>query len=75
MPSVTLNFSAEHATRIQAALEDKGGLVDEEGVPRSATVADLKKHIIMDVAKFVRASELKAAKRAVVSSVSWVDIT
>ncbi len=75
MPSVTLNFSAAHATRIRAALEAGGNLVDEDGVPRPATVADLKNYIIKDVAKFVRNSEQRAAREAAASGVSWVNIT
>ena len=75
MASLTLNFSAAHAVRIKAALEAGGGIVDEDGNPRSATVADLKKYIIKDVAKFVRNSEQRAAREAAASGVSWVDIT
>jgi len=75
MPSVTLTFSGAHALRIQAALEAGGSLVDEDGNPRPATVADLKEHIIKDVAKFVRNSEQRAARQAADSGVSWVDIT
>ena len=76
MPSVTLQFSAAHATRIQAALEETRELVDEEtGEPRAATLADLKEYIIADVTQFVRTSEKRAAARASQSSLTYVDLT
>jgi len=75
MPSVTLNFSAEHALRIRTALEETRELVDEEGEPRTATVEDLKEYIIADVVRFVRTSEKRVAARAAQAGVDSVDIT
>ena len=75
MPSITLTFSSEHALRIQTALESDGTIVDADENPRSATVADLKKRIIGDVARFVRATEQRTAEQAAANNVGWVDIT
>ena len=75
MAKLSINFSDAHATRIQSALEEAMDLVDTEGEPRSATMADLKEYIIADVRQFVRTSEKRVARRAADTSVSTIDIT
>ncbi len=75
MASVTINFSAAHATRIQDALTESMDLVDEVGDPRPATIADLKAYIGSDIRQFVRTSERRVARAAAASASTDVDIT
>ena len=75
MEKLSINFSGAHAKRIQSALEEVLDLVDSEGEPRAATMADLKEYIIADVRQFVRTSEKRVARRAADTSVRYIDIT
>jgi len=75
MASVTINFSAAHSVRIQDALEEAIGFVDEEGEPRAATVADLKNYIIQDLTRFVLTSERRVARQTAQAVITSVDIT
>jgi hypothetical protein len=76
MPSVTLNFSAEHATRIQDAME-RAGLndLDENGDPLPITVENFKSYLINHTQRFVRQIERQAARDAVDSTIIDVDVT
>ena len=75
MASVTINFSTEHAVRIQSALEQTLMLKDENGDPRPATVADLKTYIVADVRQFVRSAERREAARVSRVGIDDVDLT
>jgi hypothetical protein len=75
MPSITINFSAEHASRISAALTETLSLTDAEGAPLAATVEDLKTYIIKDIRQLVRNSELRVAERAAREQATNIDIT
>ena len=68
MPSVTINFSAAHAQRLQAALEAN----ERSGAP--ATLADLKQYIISDLKQLVRRTEQRAAARAAAQATTDIDI-
>lgn len=76
MPSVTLQFSVEHATRIQDALE-RAGLNDrdEDDNPLPITVENFKNFLISHTSRFVRDSERQVARDAADQSVADVDIT
>lgn len=75
MPSVTLTFSAEHATRIQAALDIARPEVDEEGNLVPADVAKFKEYLIGEVAKFVRNVERQKARDDADAGVNWVEVS
>ena len=75
MPSVTINFSAAHATRLQTALAANDRLLDENGAPRAATIADLKAYIVSDLKQLVRSTEQRAAARAAAQATTDIDIT
>lgn len=75
MPSVTLNFSAEHASRIQAALEKARPSTDEDGELIPATVEDFKEYLIGETARFVRNVERQVARDAADQSVTFVELT
>ena len=69
MPSVTINFSAAQAQRLQAALEAN----TRSDAP--ATLADLKQYIISDLKRLVRRTEQRAAARAAAQATTDIDIT
>jgi hypothetical protein len=75
MPTLTINFSAEHAVRIQDALQEALALTDGNGDPRAATLADLKDYVVADLRQFVRTSEKRVARQAAEMAVDYVDIT
>ena len=75
MPSLTINFTAPVATRLQAAIEETYRPEDVDGNPVPATLQDLKQYIINDLRNFVRNSELRVARRAADQSVSDVEVT
>ena len=75
MPSLTINFSTAHATRIQAALEQVLRLEDENGEPRAATLVDLKNYVVRDVKQLVRTAEKRVARRAAEAVIADVDLT
>jgi len=60
MPSITLTFTTDHATRIAAAYGKKLSL---EG---PATVADVKAALVAEIRSVVRGVEAEEAHRAVV---------
>jgi len=69
MPSITINFSPEHATRIQDALTYALGL------EQPATAADLKAYVIADVRQLVRNTEKRMAEEAASAPIDYVDLT
>ena len=69
MASITINFSAEHAARIQTALEVALEL------DHPATVADLKNYIVTDVKQLVRNTERRIAREAAEAPITDVDLT
>jgi hypothetical protein len=75
MPTLTIDFSMQHAARIQASLEESMELKDENGDPRPATLADLKAYVIADVRNFVRNSEKRVARQLAEQGVDYVDLT
>lgn len=75
MPSITLTFSAAQAQRMQSALEESQELLDESGVPRAATVADLKYFVKQSIVRMVLASERRAAAKAADAAILPVEIT
>lgn len=74
MASITLNFSAANASRIQKALERRVNPVDGNGDPRPATLADFKEWLVEATRKTVVASEAADAREALAAPVD-VDIT
>lgn len=75
MPSITLNFTAAQAQRMQAALEETQELLDENGVPRAATAADLKYFVKQSIVRMVLASERRTAVKAADAAIQPVEIT
>jgi len=75
MPSVTLNFTAANATRIQDAIKETLNPLGEDLLPRDATVADLKEYLIKDIKQFVRSSERRVVARLANGSVNDVNLT
>ena len=69
MPSVTINFDAAQATRLQDALTESLELETPAGV------ADLKNYIVSDLKQFVRSSEKRVARKVAESTISDVEIT
>jgi len=58
MATLTINFTAANAARLQDALQESI-IID-----RPATLADLKEYVITDLKQLVRNSERRAAARA-----------
>ena len=75
MATLTITFSAAHATRIQDALEESMDLRDENGDPRAATMADFKDYVMRDVKQFVLTSERRVASRQAASAVDEIALT
>jgi hypothetical protein len=76
MASITLTFSAAHATRIQDALTEKLGLVDQDGDPRPATVAEFKAYLVNEIRQFVVDHERLVERRIIEAAApDLVDIT
>jgi len=69
MPSVTLTFSAAHATRIQDAITESLDLEEP------ATVEDFKNYIVSDVKQLVRTSEKRVARELAESTVNDVELS
>ena len=75
MADVTLTFTAPVAARIADALTESLELVDEDGAPRQATVADYKAYLIQKTKQFVKSSEKRVAAKAVIDPIEDIDVT
>jgi len=64
MPSITISLSNAAAIRLQDALAESLGLVDDDGKPRRATAEETKKYIIADLKQIIGTSERRAAAAA-----------
>jgi hypothetical protein len=69
MPTLTIDFSAEHGQRIQDALTESLNL------DAPATMADFKAYVIQDVRQLVRNSEKRVAAAAATDLITDVDLT
>jgi len=58
MATLTINFTAPNATRLQNALQESLALEDP------ATLADLKEYVMLDLRQLVRTSERRVAAAA-----------
>lgn len=60
MPDITISVTSAQAKRIQDAFEEALEL------DRPATIADVKEYIVSDLKQFVRTSERRVARDAIV---------
>lgn len=65
MPQITIDASVQQAQRITAALGKERNLVDENGVPRDATVQEVKYFLIDMLKRLVLGVEHREAREAV----------
>ena len=69
MPSITITFNAESATRIAAAFQEVFNL------PAPATAQEVKDYVITDLKQVVRTSEKRVAEAAANPNPGDVDLT
>lgn len=67
---VTITVTAGQATRLTAAIGKVRNLVDAQGAPRSATMAEVKTIIADHLRGFVTQAELQPAKDAAAAAVT-----
>lgn len=65
MPTLSIDMTAQQATRVAAALGKDRGLTDANGAPRSATAAEVRAWVIDVLKRLVHGTELRAAQEAV----------
>ena len=75
MPTLTLDFTAEHATRAAAAFGKAMGTVDEDGIPRPANMAEVRAHVRMYIVGLTLAYERRAAAVAAEDGIGEIDPT
>jgi hypothetical protein len=76
MASITLTFSAAHATRIQDALTEILDSQDQNGDPRPATIDEFKGYLVNEIRQFVVDHERLVERRAAENAApDFVDIT
>ena len=65
MPTITIDVTAPQANRISSAFGKAWNLKDNDGNPRDATLAELRKFLIDQLAGVVYGMERKEAMEAV----------
>lgn len=68
MPTMTITYTAGEGTRFAAALGKVQGLVDANGIPRSATAAEAKLFLIGTMRGVTLQVEKEAAMQAITDS-------
>ena len=87
MPTLSLDFTAPHATRASAAfgivmgtmtdevLDAETGEVITPSVPRPATMGEVRSHVRQYIVNVVKATESKAAQSAAAAGIDEIDPT